>query len=120
MITTGISYQVSMAILKALDQALQLPERDAERVAEAIQNIAKAARRDAKKRQSDERTDKVRRVLVGARIPRKEAERCRSCARNMGESMYKFAFTALLLRCFDVERSKGLHWTGNAHVRAGG
>lgn len=53
------------------------------------------AYRVVRKAESDARTDGRRRVLVGARVPRALAERCRQAANREGISLYRWVIRAL-------------------------
>ena len=72
---------------------------------ELIVAIAAARGRGAQRRTSDRRTDARRRTLVGARLPREQAERCRAAADKLGVSLYRFALEALEAGC---QRAEGL------------
>lgn len=54
-----------------------------------------ARRRTQQRRDSDTETDVERRLLVGARVSRKRAERFRKCAQEHGLSLYRFVCNAL-------------------------
>ena len=54
-----------------------------------------ARRRTQQRRDSDAETDVERRLLVGARVSRKRAERFRKCAQDHGLSLYRFVCNAL-------------------------
>ena len=54
-----------------------------------------AAGRCMAKRESDRRTDHKRRVLVGARVPRALAEKCRAAAEAEGLSLYAWVMRTL-------------------------
>lgn len=97
------------AILRAIDR-LPTPERRAARKAmlsldrrqisqpraiEAVGEVVRAAARGHAKRASDQETDRRRRVLVGARVPREAADRYRAAAAARGVSLYAWAAAAL-------------------------
>lgn len=58
---------------------------------ELVAGLVRARRRCAQKQESDVGN----RLLVGARVPRRTAERYRSCARQRGISLYRFVCDAL-------------------------
>lgn len=60
-----------------------------------LERLAAARRRTVQRANSDARTDRGRRLLVGARVPWERAERYRSCAREHGLSLYRFVANAL-------------------------
>lgn len=60
----------------------------------AREELMKALGRNDLKRSSDRRTDAARRILVGARIPRWEAEQYRAQAMNEGRSFYRWCSAA--------------------------
>lgn len=97
------------AILRALDK-LPAPEKRAARKAmlsldrkavpqaraiEAVGEVVRAAARGHAKRVSDQETDRRRRVLVGARVLREDADRYRAAAEARGVSLYAWAAAAL-------------------------
>ena len=85
-------------------EAQRLPEPWRSRMAEALDNFALAAMRADLKRASDRRTDAQRRKLVGARMPREMAQRCKACADALGVSLYRFSMDALEEACRKAER----------------
>lgn len=80
-----------------------------------VTEIAAAAGRSARQRESNERTEKRRRKLVGARLPLDQAARCASCAALLGLSRYRFAADALARVCRMVEAQHGLTWRDGHH-----
>ena len=60
-----------------------------------VERLAQARRRTAQRQESDAETDKGRRLLVGARLPRPLAEKYRACAKARGISLYRFVCLAL-------------------------
>ena len=80
-----------------------------------VTEIAAAAGRSARQRESNERTEKRRRKLVGARLPLDQAARCASCAALLGLSRYRFAADALARSCRMVETQHGLTWKDGHH-----
>lgn len=93
------------AMKAALEGARSLKPQEVERMFELIVAIAAARGRGAQRRTSDRRTDARRRTLVGARLPREQAERCRAAADKLGVSLYRFALEALEAGC---QRAEGL------------
>ena len=71
-----------------------------------LERLAAARRRTVQRANSDARTDRGRRLLVGARVPWERAERYRKCAAANGISLYRFACQALE-REFERLRSQG-------------
>jgi hypothetical protein len=61
----------------------------------AVGSLAKARRRTLQRAASDEATDHRRRTLVGARIPREEAQRYRQAAQDANRSLYAWVREAL-------------------------
>lgn len=108
--------------------AMGAPERDALKAAmehararkdwtgfALVTDIAAAAGRSARQRESNGRTEKRRRKLVGARLPLDQAARCASCAALLGQSRYRFASDALARSCRMVEAQHGLTWRDGHH-----
>lgn len=62
---------------------------------ELVTALVLARRRTQQRRDSDSETDVERRLLVGARVSRKRAERFRKCAQDHGLSLYRFVCNAL-------------------------
>lgn len=60
-----------------------------------IRQLVLARRRTQQRWDSDSETDAERRLLVGARVSRKRAERFRKCAQEHGLSLYRFVCNAL-------------------------
>ena len=60
-----------------------------------IDGVLRTFAREQRKKESDKRTDAQRRILVGARVPRELAERCRAKAKAQGKSLYRFTVDAL-------------------------
>lgn len=65
------------------------------RAIEAAGDIIRAAARGHGKRASDRETDRRRRVLVGARVPREQAARYQEAAAVQGLSLYAWVTAAL-------------------------
>ena len=94
------------AFVAALDAACGLKSvRDRELVLMHLERVAAARGRVDQRRVSDARTDTARRVTVGARIRREDAERCTECAARDGMSLYRFVWTALMDACERSERA---------------
>jgi hypothetical protein len=96
------NYSRKMAHFRAGFDAMSKGEREAMQIAinkawngnrddilERIIEIAVERDRANRKRASDRETDRRRRVLVGAHVPRKLAQRARDTARARGISMYR-------------------------------
>jgi len=64
---------------------------------EALAEVVGAVTRHRTKKRSDRKTDMQRRVLIGARVNRAFAERCRAAAGN--RTMYRFTMDALEAEC---------------------
>ena len=78
---------------EALEKLLAMvPPSEREAAQEAAGELAKARR----KRRLNAASDKQRRVLVGARVPREEALAIELAARREGVSAYRFVRDALL------------------------
>ena len=60
-----------------------------------LERLAAARRRTAQRADSDAETDRSRRILVGARLPRILADKYRECAASQGISLYRFVCNAL-------------------------
>ena len=76
----------------------RLPRRGPVPVSRALdvaQEIILAGDRTLRKRESDDRTERARRILVGARVPLGKAWFYRNCADYLGVSMYRFVCNAL-------------------------
>ena len=65
------------------------------RALECITMTVAARARTEARRKSDRETDNRRRVLVGARVPRETAERCKAAAEAEGLSLYAWVTTAI-------------------------
>lgn len=55
-----------------------------------VLDLILARRRAGQRYDSDSRTDRARRILVGARVPRELAGQVRCCAKARGVSVYRF------------------------------
>lgn len=92
------------AMEAALKAATALESRqDRRRMVSVISDIGAARGRAEQKRESDARTDARRRKLIGARLPRAQAERCKRCADAQGLSLYRFVCNALERECNQME-----------------
>lgn len=80
----------TFSLFSAEEQALMIRALDAGQH-ELVASLLRAKRRRAQKQDSDVSS----RILVGARIHRRTAERYRSCAREHGQSLYRFVCSAL-------------------------
>lgn len=65
------------------------------RALEVLGDLVKAQARTNARRISDARTDSTRRTLVGARVPRADADRYRAAATAEGVSLYAWTVAAL-------------------------
>lgn len=65
------------------------------RAFEAIGDLIRAQARTNDRRKSDAKTDATRRTLVGARVPRADADRYRAAAAAEGLSFYAWTVAAL-------------------------
>ena len=68
------------------------------RAFEAIGDLIRAQARTNERRKSDAKTDAARRTLVGARVPRADADRYRAAAAAEGLSLYAWTRAALNTR----------------------
>lgn len=91
------------ALQAAMLMARTIPGGKGMSIVDQLVDMAIARARTDRKRDSDAQTDRKRRQLVGARLPRHQAERCRACARLEGESVYRFVCSALERACSEVE-----------------
>ena len=74
---------------------LELAVEREEPIDKLVMDLCFARRRAAQRAASDRQTDKDRRLLVGARVPREKAERYRKKAKASGRSLYRFVLDAL-------------------------
>lgn len=95
----AMSKEEREAIRAALVGLDALPAQFRGEMLDLITEIAAARGRAEDRRRSDRDTDARRRVLVGARVPRDTAERCRKCASLHGLSLYRFVCQALEREC---------------------
>ena len=65
------------------------------RALEVLGDLIRAQARTNARRVSDARTDSARRTLVGARVPRADADRYRAAAAAEGVSLYAWTVAAL-------------------------
>lgn len=65
------------------------------RALEVLGDLVKAQARTNARRVSDARTDSTRRTLIGARVPRADADRYRAAAAEEGVSLYAWTVAAL-------------------------
>lgn len=63
---------------------------------EALAEYLALRKRKRRKAAADYKRDQERRVLIGARITREDAARIRRAAEIEGESLYSFAYRALM------------------------
>lgn len=78
------------------------------RAVEAAGDIIRAAARGHGKRASDRETDRRRRVLVGARVPREQATRYQDAAAGAGVSLYRWVLDALNDAATRAEEAAGV------------
>lgn len=83
------------AVLEEILRIEGQPEIKPGQAIQAIAKIAAAAARTTRKRASDRQTDRARRVLVGARLPRKVAEMAEYCAAAREISLYAWVSDAI-------------------------
>ena len=89
-------FRADLALFSADERAVLLAALEGGQVRPALLvSLAEARRRTCQRRDSDAKTDVARRILVGARLPRRLAERYRACARVQGLSLYRFVCSAL-------------------------
>lgn len=65
------------------------------RALEVVGDLIRAQARTDARRTSDARTDSTRRTLIGARVPRADADRYRAAAAEKGISLYAWTVAAL-------------------------
>lgn len=65
------------------------------RAIECVTSVAAARARTEARRKSDRETDRGRRLTIGARVPREQAERYKAAAADEGISLYAWVVTAL-------------------------
>ena len=65
------------------------------RALEIVGDMIRAQARTSGRRRSDARTDAERRILIGARVPREDADRFRQAASRSGQSLYAWVRGAL-------------------------
>lgn len=118
---TAMGADERAALHKALEAAvhLQSPVERAELVG-LITDIGAAKGRAMARRESDRRTDRQRRRLVGARVPKLEAERCRRCAELEGVSLYRFMVEAIEAACVRAEAGAGIEHAFDQTEAGGG
>lgn len=92
------------ALSNALDSAANITN-PAERQAllHAITGIVAARRREQLQRESNRRTERARRHLIGAHVPLALYERCTQAAEDEGVSMYRWVMSALECACDRAE-----------------
>lgn len=90
-VTDALSQLPPEAREAAADLALQLDAAGRER----LEEIAVAVRRRNQRRESDRITDKNRRTLVGAHVPRKKADFYKELADEKDMSLHKWVYYAL-------------------------
>lgn len=90
-----ISKEERDAVAAAMRRAAALRD-GADAMTADILLIARASARHLRRRASDAATDGDRRMLVGARVPRSLAMRCRAAADAEGISLYRWTMNALL------------------------
>ena len=89
-------FRADLALFSADERAVLLDALEGGRVSPALLiRLAQARRRTCQRAESDAITDRGRRILVGARLPRPLAERYRACASEHGLSLYRFVCNAL-------------------------
>lgn len=92
------------AISNALDTAANLSspaERQA--ILQAITGVVAARRREQLQRESNRRTERTRRHLIGAHVPLDLYQRCTQAAEDEGVSMYRWVTSALECACDRAE-----------------
>lgn len=100
------------AILAAMQHARKA---ESDKMLRLVTDIAAALGRTEARKESDKQTDKRRRLLIGARMPMKQALRCKACAALLGVSLYRFTIQAIERECRIVEAIHGLVWDGEKH-----
>ncbi len=75
---------------------------------EVAKAVVVSGGRALSKRSSDARTDRARRVLVGARVPRAFADRCKAAADRERVSLYRWVVSALT-EALHASEYPGLH-----------
>lgn len=90
-----VSARERSEIVRAIDRIKPDRELDEYLALSVVADVILAQERTRRKRQSDRRTDRARRTLVGARVPRAFADRCRAEASLRGMSLYAWVVWAL-------------------------
>ena len=92
------------ALSNALDTAANITN-PAERQAllQAITGVVAARRREQLQRESNRRTERARRHLIGAHVPLALYQRCTQAAEDEGTSLYRWVTSALECACDRAE-----------------
>lgn len=106
---------------RAADKAIKLLQRrrpSTNTALSAIGLVIRASARGHSKRPQDRANDAARRVLVGARIPRKTAEIYRADADRLGISLYRWVSEALHQHhSLQVMQEKDPEWVAQWETR---
>lgn len=107
---------VKRSVLMATLGVAALPTQKEREAGEwAITVITAGIRRTTKRQTSDKVSDRRRRILIGARLPRSVAARYASCARLSGRSLYSLVKEAVLKECELIEKLSHRTWDGHEH-----
>ena len=88
------------AVQQALDTASSISNQaEQESVLKAITSIIEARRREQMQKESNRRTERGRRHLIGAHVPLALYERCAEAAEEESISLYRFVVNALEAAC---------------------
>ncbi|MBM6925783.1 hypothetical protein [Pseudoflavonifractor phocaeensis] len=91
------------AMAQALEAARSLPEPERARIMEALEKVAQAGARAARRRHTNADYEGRRRRLVGAQMPIGMADRVRRCAQAQGLSVYAFVMEAVEAACNETD-----------------
>lgn len=88
------------ALRAALDKAASISNQaEQQGVLQAITAVVAVRRREQMQRESNRKTERARRHLIGAHVPLELYERCAEAAEEEGISLYRFVVNALEAAC---------------------
>lgn len=92
------------ALQTALDQAASITNQAQQQsVLQAITAVVAVRRREQMQKESNRRTERARRHLIGAHVPLELYERCVEAAEGEAISLYRFVVNALEAACMRHE-----------------
>ena len=92
------------ALQTALDQAASITNQAQQQsVLQAITAVVAVRRREQMQKESNRRTERARRHLIGAPVPLELYERCVEAAEGEAISLYRFVVNALEAACLRHE-----------------